>query len=56
MEMTMKQTLTALVFSVALAATPALVFSINASTITPTISFPDPAPQTVTQGTANPLK
>ncbi len=52
----MKQTLTALVLSVALTATPALAFNIDASTITPTISFPDPAPQPVTQGTTKLFK
>lgn len=50
----MKPMLTALSLVLACATGPALAFGIDTTTLTPTISFPEPAPQPVTQGTLRP--
>jgi len=52
MEASMKPALTALALALALAAAPAGAFSVDASGLFPTLGYPDPAPQPVTQGTA----
>ncbi|KNX41378.1 hypothetical protein ROTO_20670 [Roseovarius tolerans] len=46
---TMKPILTAFVLAVSLAASPVLAFSIDAGSLTPTLTYPDPAPQPVTK-------
>ncbi|MET4103728.1 hypothetical protein ABIE58_003174 [Roseovarius sp. MBR-78] len=46
----MKHVLTALAIILTLAA-PAQAFSITMDSLTPTITYPEPAPQPVTQGT-----
>lgn len=46
----MKHALTALALSFSLIAAPTLAFSFDISSITPTLTFPEPAPAPVTQG------
>jgi len=49
----MKPALTALaLFSITLAASPAAAFSLDLSSLFPTLTYPEPAPQPVTQGTS----
>ncbi|WP_297770904.1 hypothetical protein [uncultured Roseovarius sp.] len=45
----MKPTFTAFVFALSLAASPVLAFSVDMSSLTPTLTYPDPAPQPVTK-------
>ncbi|SLN23139.1 hypothetical protein ROG8370_00803 [Roseovarius gaetbuli] len=46
----MKQIVTAIALSLSLAASPILAFGIDMSTLTPVLTYPDPAPAPVTQG------
>ena len=50
-DLTKKPALTAITLAVSLAAAPAVAFSIDASGLIPTLTYPEPAPQPVTQGT-----
>lgn len=50
----MKAILTALVLSLSLAAAPAMAIGLDLGTVTPSITFPEPALQPVTQGTIAP--
>jgi hypothetical protein len=52
METSMKTALTALALALTFAAAPATAFNVDASGLFPTLSYPDPAPQPVTQGAA----
>jgi hypothetical protein len=52
METSMKPALTALALALTFAAAPAMAFNVDASGLFPTLSYPDPAPQPVTQGAA----
>lgn len=46
----MKLIVTAIALSLSLAASPVMAFGINMSTLTPVLTYPDPAPEPVTQG------
>ena len=46
----MKQIVTAIALSFSLVASPVMAFGINMSTLTPVLTYPDPAPEPVTQG------
>ncbi|MFB9148587.1 hypothetical protein [Roseovarius ramblicola] len=48
----MKPTLTALAIGLTLAAAPAAAFNVDMSSLFPTLTYPEPAPQPVTQGPA----
>ncbi|SHL75376.1 hypothetical protein SAMN05444414_1366 [Roseovarius marisflavi] len=46
----MKQIVTAIALSLSLAASPVLAFGIDVNSLTPVLTYPDPAPAPVTQG------
>jgi hypothetical protein len=50
--MPMKPAMTAFALTVMIVASPAAAFSVDTSSLFPTLSYPAPAPQPVTQGTA----
>ena len=52
----MNPTFAALFLGLVLADGPSLAFGTDLNTITPSITFPEPAPQPVTKGAANPSK
>jgi hypothetical protein len=52
MELDMKHALTALALSISLIANPTLALSFDMSSLTPSLSFPEPTPAPVTQGTS----
>ncbi|WP_294609675.1 hypothetical protein [uncultured Roseovarius sp.] len=46
----MKQIVTAVALSLSFAASPVLALGIDMNTLTPVLTYPDPAPAPVTQG------
>lgn len=45
----MKQSLIAIAIAVSLSASPVLAFNIDTSSLTPALTYPEPAPQPVTK-------